>query len=468
MVARVRPDPAGLQPTPAPPAGANGQFPAPDKQAVRPAVDAALPSEAIVSSLGPFAALLGQPYQRLKAVALRALSALETTSWPLVSAEAALDWLDPIEASKLLDELRTDSLLIPARDGTWRLSEEAQLVAAVSAVLAIPRIDPERAVRVLGAVTSLALAAGTGPQPAVAPLLAAFDLLDADLEALLRLVEEGDDRSLLASAWLARTRAADLLDLLEREHEQVARLDLPPHVRAALQRAPELARRAWELAKEVEAAFAVPASELPPGSLAVDEGELRRLIATIDPESLRRIVEPNLPRPPALAPVSSDCSEALTALQAWLERPEQERAPLPQPRRLQVEPIDVVPDFVELAAQALTWLAGLGDATLDQWVVGGTWSEASARMAAAVEAWSRWGPFGDSSLAADLNPRPRLELVGRDEVAVTTRTEVRRPITEAAAEPEAETTPAPAPDATTDADPDAPGPDPLAREEPTL
>ncbi len=461
MVARVRPDPAVLQPTPAAPAGSNGQIFAPDEQAVRPAVDDALPSEAIVSSLGPFAALLNQPYQRLKAIALGALSALETTNWPLLRAEAALDWLDPAEASKLLDELRTDGLVIPARDGTWRLSEEAQLAAAVSAVLAVPRIEPERAVRVLGAVTTLALAAGTGAEAAVAPLRAAADLLTADLERLLRLIDEGDDRSLHASAWLARTRAADLTELLEREGEQLARLDVAPHVRAVLQRAPELARRVRELAEEVEATFAVPAGELPPGSLAVDEEELHRLIATTEPGSLRRVVEAHLPRPAGVAPLGSDCDEALAALKAWLERPEQHAAPLPRPRRLQVEPIDVVPDFVEVAAQALTWLANLGDATIDRWVVGGTWSEASARMAAVVEAWSRWGPFGDSSLAADLDPRPRLELIARDEVAVITRTDVRRPITESAAEPEADA------DATT-TDADATTTDAAIHEEPSL
>ncbi|HZD74633.1 MAG TPA: hypothetical protein VE776_12260 [Actinomycetota bacterium] len=468
----MRPDPAGLQPIPAAPAGTNGQFPTPGEQALGPAVDAALPSESIVSSLGPFAALLGQPYQRLKAVALRALSALETTSWPLVRAEAALDWLDPGEADKLLEELRTDGLLIPARNGTWRLSDEAQLVAAVSAVLAVPRIEPERVVRVLGAVTTLALAAGTGAEPAVAPLLAAFDVLDADLEALLRLIDEGDDRSLHAGAWLARTRAADLIELLERERERLAGLGVAPHVRAALRRAPELARRVRELAEEVEATFAVPASELPPGSLKVDAGELRTLIATTDPESLRRMVEPRLPRPPGVACLGSDCGEALAALNAWLGRAEQEVAPLPQPRRLRVEPMDVVPDFVELAAQALSWLANLGDATLDKWVVGGTWSEASARMSAAVEAWSRWGPFGNSTLAADLDPRPRLEVVGHDEVAVTTRTEVRRPVTESPAEPEEAGATTEEAGATTQAEaavaPAEPDPDPLAREEPTL
>jgi hypothetical protein len=434
MVARVRPEPAAIQPTPAAPAGSNGQSSAPDEQVLRPAADAALPSEAIVTSLGPFAALLGQPYQRLKAAALRALSAMETTTWPLAGAEAALDWLDPAEVSRVLDDLRTDGLLVPAEDRNWRLSEEAQLVATVSAVLAVPRIEPERIVRVLGAVASLAIAAGTNHEPAVAPLLAALDVLNADLQTLLRLIDEGDDQSLRASAWLARIRAADFSELLERHPPD--RLAVPAYARAALQPAPELARRVRALAEEVEATFAIPASELPPGSLAVGEAELRMLIASVDTGSLRRMIEPRLPRPAGIGTAGPDCGEALAALRAWLERPDPDHARLPEPRGLRVEPIDVVPDFVELAAKALTWLASLGDATLDKWVVGGTWSEASARMAAAVEAWSRWGPFGDSSLGADLDPRPRLELVGHDEVAVTTRTEVRKPIAETSADAE--------------------------------
>ncbi|HZD67904.1 MAG TPA: hypothetical protein VFA45_02980, partial [Actinomycetes bacterium] len=266
---------------------------------------------------------------------------------------------------------------------------EAQLVAAVSAVLAVPRIEPDRVARVLGAVTSLALAAGTGHDAAIAPLLAVLDMLDADLRRLVRLIDDGDDQALRAHARLARTHATDLAELLQREREPLARLELAPHARAALLRAPDLARRAGRLAEEVEATFAIPASELPPGSLEVDEDELRRLIATTDDATLAGMVEPWLSRPAGVAAGALSCSEALAAVQSWLEQPEPEPAPLPQPRRLRVEPIDVVPDFVELAAQALTWLAGLGDTTLSKWVIGGSWSQATARMAAAVEAWSR-------------------------------------------------------------------------------
>ncbi|HZA82587.1 MAG TPA: hypothetical protein VFC13_14135, partial [Actinomycetes bacterium] len=48
-------------------------------------------------------------------------------------------------------------------------------------------------------------------------------------------------------------------------------------------------------------------------------------------------------------------------------------------------------------------------------------------MAAVVEAWSRWGPAGDASLAAELDPQPRLEVVGREEVGVVSWTGVRAP-----------------------------------------
>jgi hypothetical protein len=391
MVARLRPDPAGIQPISAP-AGTNGHSLPPDEQGLRPAVDAVRASAAVPSSLGPV---------------------------------------------------------------------EAQVVAAVQAVLAAPGIEPDRVVRVLGAATTMALAGGADDHAAIAPLLAAMDVLDADLQALLRLIDDGDDRALRVTARLARPRARDLAELLQRDHEALERLDLAPRARAALLRAPGLARLVGKLAEEVETTFAVPAAQLPPGSFTIDDDEVRRLIATAGDQALIAMITPGLPLPAVVAD-APDCGEALGALETWLERPEPETAPLPQPRRLEVEPIDVVPDFVELAAQALTWLAGLGDATLDRWVVGGTWAQASARMAAAVEAWSRWGPAGDRTLAADLDPRPQLEIVGRDEVAVTTWTGIRQPVGESAAEPQADDeAAAQAPD-----DPDPPSPPP-ASEEPT-
>jgi hypothetical protein len=126
--------------------------------------------------------------------------------------------------------------------------------------------------------------------------------------------------------------------------------------------------------------------------------------------------------------------DALAALDGHLGRPEPVTVPPPEPALLPIESPEVVPDFVLLAADVMTWLAGLGETDLARWVVGGSWAEASARMAAVVEAWSRWGPAGDGSLAAELDPHPRLEVVGHDEVGVVSFTGVRAPGVELAAQ----------------------------------
>jgi hypothetical protein len=437
MVARVRPGSAAIPPTPAPPTGNNGQSSLPGEQAPRPAADATLSQEVVRSSLGRFSTLLGQPYQRLKVAVLRELSSLPTPHWPLVRAETVLDWLEPAEATRLLEELREDELLVPAAGGNWRLSEEAQLVAAVCAVLAVPSVEPERLVRVLCAATSLALAAGTEDEPAIAPFLAAVDVLDNDFETLLALIDLGDVPALCSISRQARAHAADLAGLLEREREALEALLLTSSARAGLERAPALARRVGALAEEVETTFGTPASELPPGSIPCDQETLRTLVETSDVRKLARLLRDRLPLPAAVGAGRSQCRPALAALESWMERPEPEPAPLPQPRHLEVEPIDVVPDLVVVAGEALRWLASLDGATLGKWVVGGTWSQAVSRMAAAVEAWSRWGPVGDGSLMASLEPRPLLEAVGHDEVGVASRTGVRRPASEPPPEPPA-------------------------------
>ncbi|HJU02711.1 MAG TPA: hypothetical protein VJ966_16075, partial [Actinomycetes bacterium] len=116
------------------------------------------PAGRAVPSLGPFAELLGQPYQRLKVAVLRQLAGLPEPSWSLDEAGQALTWLEPATANRLLSELRTDGLVVetdrygqPGRPPTWRLSDEGHLVAAVCAVLARPAVPPERAVKVLAA-----------------------------------------------------------------------------------------------------------------------------------------------------------------------------------------------------------------------------------------------------------------------------------------------------------------------------
>jgi hypothetical protein len=398
MVAATWPEPAG-EPTqpgltpPAPPAGRAAPSP------------------------GPFADLLGQPYQRLKVAVLRELATLPAPSWPLAEAERALAWLDPATALRLLEELRADGLLVEAdapgaarsrgRSGAWRLSEEAHLVAAVCAVLAVPKVAPERVVKVLGAAVALAGAAGVEQRAAFAPFVAATAVLERDLASLVRLIDQGDDQALQAAARLAAAHLADMVELVVRA---------PAGHEAERSRATEVSGRLRALVEEVTAEGG---GELHAG------GDLRAVVAATGPADLAALVAGRPRLPPAVPPVRSGA--ALDALDELLGRPEPVLVPLPEPVLLPVESPEVVPDFVVLAAEVMTWLAGLGDTDLARWVVGGTWAEATARMAAAVEAWSRWGPGGDGTLAAELDPQPRVELVGHDEVGIVSFTGVRAP-----------------------------------------
>ncbi|HEU4397352.1 MAG TPA: hypothetical protein VFU54_05875 [Actinomycetota bacterium] len=388
------------------------------------------PAGRAAPSLGPFAELLGQPYQRLKVAVLRELAALPTPSWPLADAERALTWLEPATAVRLLGELRADGLLLEAdaaagsrpseRPEAWRLSDEGQLVAAVCAVLAAPRIAPERAVKVLGAVMTLASAAEVDDRAAFAPFVAATAVLERDHAALVRRIREGADDALQAASRLAAAHLADMAELVEQagaghDAERHRAATVRGRLQALLDEVTTTAQQAGGDAAEVGSRLEVVPSA----------AELRAVVAATDLATLAGLVAGRPQLPPAIPPARAGA--ALAALDELLGRPEPAVVPLPEPVLLPIESPEVVPDFVLLAADVMTWLAGLGDTDLARWVIGGTWAEATARMAAAVEAWSRWGPAGDGSLAADLDPQPRFEVVGHDEVGIVSWTGVSAP-----------------------------------------
>jgi hypothetical protein len=390
----------------------------------------ASPAGRAAPSLGPFAELLGHPYQRLKVAVLRELAALPTPSWPLADAEQALTWLEPATATRLLGELRADGLLVEAGDpggsrpheraAAWRLSDEGQLVAAVCAVLAAPRIAPERILKVLGAALALATAAGVDDRAAFAPFVAATAVLERDHADLVRRIADGADDALAAAAGLAAVHLADMAALAELA-EQVG----PGH-QAEQQRAAAATERLRALVDATNAQRAGGDAAAAASGLdgrAPTRDELWKMVAATDLPTLAGLVDGRVQLRPAVP--KGRAGAVLAALDELLGRPEPVVVPLPEPVLLPVESPEVVPDFVQLAADVMTWLAGLGDTDLARWVVGGTWAEATARMAAAVEAWSRWGPAGDGSLAADLDPQPRHEVVGHDEVGVVSWTGVR-------------------------------------------
>jgi hypothetical protein len=408
-------------------------WPGSDRASPHPPVGRAVPS------LGPFAELLGQPYQRLKVAVLRQLAGLPEPSWSLAEASQALTWLEPATANRLLSELRSDGLVVetdrygqPGRPPAWRLSDEGHLVAAVCAVLAAPAIPSERSVKVLAAAMALARAAGVDERAAFAPFVAATAVLERDLASLHRLIDQGDDERLAAAAGVAGVHLDDLAEMAR----QVAR---PSGHEPEREHAAAVAGRLRALVDELAAPMG--ALQLQPPVSGAPDREGSRPGATgrgavhsplSDPAALAGLVAGRLRLPPAVPPVRA--ADALAALDRHLGRPEPVTVPLPEPTLLPIESPEVVPDFVLLAADVMTWLAGLGESDLARWVVGGTWAEASARMAAVVEAWSRWGPAGDGSLAAELDPQPRLEMVGHDEVGVVSWTGVRAPGVELAAQ----------------------------------
>jgi hypothetical protein len=386
------------------------------------------PAGRAAPSLGPFAELLGHPYQRLKVAVLRELAALPTPSWQLAEAEQALTWLEPATAVRLLGELRADGLLVEADhpDGSrppdaWRLSDEGQLVAAVCAVLATPRIAPERALKVLGAALALGTAAGVDDRAAFAPFVAATAVLERDHANLVRRIGEGADDALRAAAGLAAVHLADMAALAALA-EQVG----PGH-ETERRRAAAVTARLQALVDETtnaqRAGGDVAGAAPGPEARVLTREDLRDVVAETDLATLAGLVAGRVQLRPAVP--AGRAGAALAALDQHLGRPEPVVVPLPEPVLLPIESPEVVPDFVLLAADVMTWLAGLGDTDLARWVVGGTWAEATARMAAAVEAWSRWGPAGDGSLAADLDPQPRYEVVGHDEVGIVSWTGVR-------------------------------------------
>ena len=408
------------------------------------------PAGRAVPSLGPFAELLGQPYQRLKVAVLRQLAALPEPSWSLVDAGQALTWLEPATANRLLSELRGDGLVVeadrygqPGGPPAWRLSDEGHLVATVCAVLAAPRLAPERAVKVLAAAMALARAAGVDERTAFAPFVAATAVLERDLAGLHRLIDQGADDALRTAAEVATVHLDDLTEMArqvtrgghEAERERAA--GVAGRLRALVEElaASEPGPRVGVLQPQPPVTGAPDREGSPPGAEGrevvhrpgpgLDGAELRAVVAATDPAALAGLVAGPLRLPPAVA--RTRAGDVLAALDEHLGRPEPVVVPLPEPTLLPVESPEVVPDFVLLAADVMTWLAGLGETDLARWVVGGTWAEATARMAAVVEAWSRWGPAGDGSLAAVLDPRPRLDVVGHDEVGVVSWTGVRTP-----------------------------------------
>jgi len=389
----------------------------PEETTPLPGVDRALPL------LDRFAALVGPGHERYKLAVLGALAQQPGASWGLGEAQAAVPWLEPESTARVVGELSDAGLLLPAPDDAeaWCLSDEAHVVVAVCSALSAPQLEHDRVVRVLAATVTLARAAGAPDEAAFGPFLAAAGVLERDLDAIERRIADGREEALLGAAATARTHAADMATLLQQHAELFTGAG---GLADAWERAVAALGRLETLTDEVVATLSGKADDKVGRGPRSDRSGLRGLVAASDLATLAALAgEASLP--PAVAPTHPGA--ALAALDAHLGRPDPLPVPIPEPRSLPIEPPEDIPDLTTIAGQALEWLASRGEAVLTEWVVGGSWAEATGRMAAVVEAWSRHGPGGDGTLQAELHASPALDAVGHDEVAAVSRTLVRRP-----------------------------------------
>jgi hypothetical protein len=297
-------------------------------------------------------------------------------------------------------------------------------VAAVCDALGVPAVRPGRVIKVLAATMALGEAAGRPADDAYGPILSAMAVLEADYDRISRLVDAHSEQELVEAAELARLHVADMTDLLEDHAETFGRFSVDPRYRGQAQRAAATVARLDLLASDVLAEISGRADDLGRGGLRFDRQDVRDLVARTDLGTLAGLVEASVRPPPAVPPV--DSAAVVAVLDAYLERLTSGTPPLPPPTELPVEPVpDSLPDLVRLAADALRWLAERDEGELADWVVGGTWDDATGRMVAAVEAWSRHGPAGDASLPVELDAWPELEAVNRDGVGAVSRTLVR-------------------------------------------
>lgn len=383
----------------------------PEELTPLPRVDLALP----VLSL--FGALLGRRHERYKVALISELAAHPRGRWRIREIQQIVTWLEPASTTRLAADLRGANLLVYDSAGdSYRLSPEARVVAAVCGALTVPEVGPRRIIRVLSAAISLAEASGAHDRAVYAPYLSCIAVLEADSAELRRLIDDRSEQALLEAAELARLHCEDMEDLLEEQAATFARFHSDPAFLEHDQRAHTLIASVGRLAAEVVAALSERADTLMRGGLRFDRQDLRVAVARASDEELAGLLGV-VTLPAMVAPV--DPAAAFTHLGDYLDRPDRVPVGLPVPEPPRVEPPPPVePDPVELVSARLAELATAEGSSVAGLIVGEGWAESVARLAAVVEAWSRYGPAGRDEAAYRLLALDEMEWIGRHEVGL--------------------------------------------------
>lgn len=375
-----------------------------------------------------FAGLVGHGrLARYRVAMLRELAVLPRARLPIRTIHDSVPWMEQTSATRLVRDLRSAGLLAyDPRAETYQLTREARVVAAVCGALTTSGVDYTRIIKILAATMRLADAMNAPSEVAYATFLSAIAVLEFDYEELRRLLDDYSDASLLEAARMAESHVEDMRSLLDEQADMFARFHGDAQFLDHDQRAHHMIASLGRLAAEVISSLSKRAGMRMRGTLRVTREDLRGMAAGSDTEALAALVSGSA-RAPVFVP-APDTVAAFTSLDEYLSRDPRRPLPPPEPADLRLDPADSPEaDPADAAARALEELAVAGEAGLHEWVVCGTWEGAVGRMIDAVEAWSRYGPSGDSSLLVELDARRDLCRIGEHEVGWFSLTAVRKP-----------------------------------------
>jgi hypothetical protein len=382
-----------------------------------PLADRALPTLAL------FERLAGGAQARYRVATLRNLATRSVLGMSLDDLQAALPWLQPRSATRLVGQLRDGGLLDQDADRSYRLPAAARVVGALCAVLMVPEVDYSGIVRALGRLMSFTRDLGGDEQAALVPFRMALAVCEEDVLLLRRLLEENSVAALGEAAELGHRHATHMRELLGEQQGSHPALGADPEWISLSDRANQVVARLLALSAAVLASLAEAAEGRLRGGGRLERDDIRAFVAATPPAELAGVLGTAWLEPPRLLAYLP--SEGLGRLDAIWGAASRRRPSPPTPVHLSSAVIPPAsPDPADEMTAALGALASRGGGPLAEVVVGGSWPEAVGRFAGLMESWVRDGPPGRSTLAADIHFVAGLAPVGRDEVEALTPSEV--------------------------------------------
>jgi hypothetical protein len=295
--------------------GTRGSLPLTRPEALTPLplADCALPTLAL------FERLAGGTQARYRVATLRDLATRSILGMSLDDLQAALPWLQPRSATRLVSQLRDGGLLDQDADRSYRLPAPARVVGALCAVLMVPEVDYSGIVRALGRLMSVTRDLGGDEQAALVPFRMALAVCEEDVLLLRRLLEDHSVAALGEAAELGHRHAAHMRELLGEQQGSHPALGADPEWISLSDRANQVVARLLALSAAVLASLAEAAEGRLRGGGRLERDDIRAFVAATPPAELASVLGTAWLEPPRLLAYLP--SEGLARLDATWERP---------------------------------------------------------------------------------------------------------------------------------------------------